>query len=472
MVVLPFANLYGDPAQDYLADAVTDELTSSIARFRDSFVIAHNTALTYKGKPADAKAIGKDLGVRYVLEGSVEPSAAQARVNVQLIDANTGAHLWADKFDTPRGDRFQMQDEIVDRLARELGLQLVEVEAAHLKRTPAANADAEDLAIQCMGNLQKSGYVGKEADAGYRLCEQALALDPNNIEALNQLSVKFYMPVLFGVSADPKSDLARAEELASKALALNPNDAFGRLTMGGIRQGQRRADDAIAEYERALTLDPAAAPAVIGLGFTYMSLGRFDQSLESFDNAIRLSPHDPELSYIYNGKAIDYDGLGRYDEAIESARRAIAINPKYSPAHDTLNGAFLHSGQCEKGLEYFGNLIRNNPQDPDSYVAVSRADFCLKHYDQAIDSARRAIAINPNNRLTHAMLVSALALNGNEAEAHDALQRYLALSEAVRTITAWKAIKALDTSPHTDPSYLEAWDRFVDGLRKAGIPEE
>jgi adenylate cyclase len=470
MVVLPFANLSGDPAQDYLADAVTDELTSSIARFPNSFVIAHNTSLTFKGKPVDTKAIGKDLGVRYVLEGSIEPSAAQVRVNVQLIDANTDARLWADKFDTPRGDRLQMQDEIVGRLARELGLQLVQFEAARLKRTPPANANAEDLAIQCSASLQKSGNLGTEADAGYRFCEQALALDPNNSFALNQLSVKFYMPVLMGVSADPKGDLERAEELASKALTLDPNDAFSHLNMGGIRRGQRRAEDGIAEYERALALDPAMVTADIGIGFTYMALGRFEPSLEFFDKAIRLSPHDPELSYIYNGKAIDYDGLGRYDQAIESARRAIAINQKNSYAHDILSGAFLHSGQFEQSLEYFGNLIRDNPQDPDSYVAESRAHFSLKQYDLAIDSARRAIAINPNSYV-HQILVAALALTGHEAEAREALQRYLALPEAVRTIAAFKPIRAQDTPPRTDARYLEAWDRFIEGLRKAGMPE-
>ena len=168
IVVLPFANLSGDPAQDYLADALTDELTTGLARIRDSFVIARNTAFTYKGKPVDAKAIGKDLGVRYVLEGSVQPSGDQVRVNAQLIDADSGAHLWADQFDTPRADLLQTQDEIVTHLARAMDLQLPEAEAARLKRTPAANPDAEDLALQCEAGVRKGGYIGKEADAGFR----------------------------------------------------------------------------------------------------------------------------------------------------------------------------------------------------------------------------------------------------------------------------------------------------------------
>jgi adenylate cyclase len=190
LVVLPFANLSGDPAQDYLADALTDELTTALARTRDSFVIARNTAFTYKGKPADAKAIGKDLGVRYVLEGSVQPSGNQVRVNAQLIDADSGAHLWADQFDTPRADLLKMQDEIVAHLAHAMDIQLPEAEAARLKRTPAANVDAEDLALRCEAAVQKGGYIGKDADAGSRLCEQALAADPSNVRALTWLAVK------------------------------------------------------------------------------------------------------------------------------------------------------------------------------------------------------------------------------------------------------------------------------------------
>ncbi len=188
IVVLPFANLSGDPGQDYLVDALTDELTTSLARIRDTFVIARNTAMTFKGKPVDAKAIGKDLGVRYVLEGSVQPSGDRMRVNAQLIDADSGAHLWAEQFDTPRADLLQTQDAIVTHLAHAMDFQLTEAEAARLKRTPAANRDAEDLALQCVAGQWKAGFIGKEADAAYALCEQALAIDPNNVRALMALA--------------------------------------------------------------------------------------------------------------------------------------------------------------------------------------------------------------------------------------------------------------------------------------------
>ncbi len=221
IVVTPFANLSGDPGQDYLVDALTDELTTSLARLRDTFVIARNTAMTFKGKPVDAKAIGKDLGVRYVLEGSVQPSGDRMRVNAQLIDAGSGAHLWAEQFDTPRADLLQTQDAIVTHLTRAMDFQLTQAEGARVKRTPVANRDAEDLALQCRAGVWKAGGIGKEADAGYALCEQALAIDPNNVRALTELGWKFLTSAAVGGSGDPKGDLERADELVSKALALD-----------------------------------------------------------------------------------------------------------------------------------------------------------------------------------------------------------------------------------------------------------
>jgi adenylate cyclase len=400
VVVLPFANLSGDPGQDYLADALTDGLTTSLARTHGAFVIARNTAMTFKGKPVDAKAIGKDLGVRYVLEGSVQPSGDRMRVNAQLIDAESGAHLWAEQFDTPRADLLQTQDAIVARLANTLALQLVYAEGARVKRTPAANRDAEDLALQCAAGQFKAEPIGKEADAAYALCEQALAIDPNNVRALVLLGNKFLWPALLGLSSDPKGDLERADELESKALALDPDDPWAHSQKGWILLVHGSNEEAVAEFERALAGDPSFADADVGLGFTYNKLGEFENSFEFFDKAISVSPHDRGLPYWYGGKAW--------------------------------------------------------------------ANFGLKNYDQAIDLARRAIAINPNIAIIHLNLVAALALTDHDAEAREALQRYLALPSAgpLRTIAA---CKAHIESQHWIPA--EASERTYDGLRKAGMPE-
>jgi tetratricopeptide (TPR) repeat protein len=184
------------------------------------------------------------------------------------------------------------------------------------------------LALRCEGGVWKGGYVGKEAEAGYRLCEQALAADPSNARALAWLSEKFFQQFASGHSVNPKGDLKRADELASKALALDPNYAQAHIFIGHIRSNQGRLDESIAEYERALALDPAMVSAVGSLGWDYLNLVQFEKGLEYLDRAIRLSPHDPSLGNWYHGEAFGHFGLKHYDQTIEWARRAIAINPK------------------------------------------------------------------------------------------------------------------------------------------------
>jgi TolB-like protein/cytochrome c-type biogenesis protein CcmH/NrfG len=406
IVVLPFANLSGDPGQDYLVDALTDELTTSLARIHSSFVIAHNTAMTFKGKPVDAKQIGKDLGVRYVLEGSVQPSGDQMRVNAQLIDAESGAHLWAEQFDAKRGDLLQTQDEIVVHLARAMEVTLTEAEAARLKRTPPANPDAEDLALQCTAAVEKGGFFGKEADAGYPFCEQALKVDPNNVRALVVLAIQSFMPVNIGTSLDYEADRKRTDELLSRALAADPTFAGVHGLRAWVLTDQARFAEAIAEQERALALDPVDVGSINGLGWDYLFFGQIEKGLEAFDKAIRLSPRDPNLQYMYNGESWGF--------------------------------------------------------------------FALKQYDQAIDWARRSISVNVNYQHPHILLIAALALNGQETEATEAFQAYLALpaSERLKTIRAWKKHDAQFINQQSDPRVLDIYNRIYDGLRKAGMPEE
>jgi adenylate cyclase len=408
IVVLPFANLSGDPRQEYLVDALTDELTTGLARIRDTFVIARNTAMTFKGRPVDAKAIGKELGVRYVLEGSVQPTGDKMRVNAQLIDAGSGAHLWAEQFDTARADVLQTQDAIVTHLAGAMDFQLKQAEAARLKGTPAAKGDAGSLAVQCDGGMWRAKYIGKEADAAFALCEQALAIDPNNVRALQLLGLKFYVPVEAGVSDDPKGDLERADQLETKALALDPDNTWAHLNMGNVRRVQGRIKESVAEEERALALSPSNVDAVALLGLDHERFGEFGKSLEYFDKAIQANPYSPTLVYWYGNKAVAYFGLKNYDQAIDWARQAIAIRPDYIPNY-------------------------------------------------------------------HATLVAALALTGHDAEAREAMHRYLALpsTRSLKTIAAWKAFyNSQAPKQGDDPRSVEMNERMYDGLRKAGMPEE
>jgi TolB-like protein/Tfp pilus assembly protein PilF len=408
IVVLPFANLSGDPGQDYLVDALTDELTTNVARIRDTFVIARNTAMTFKGKPVDAKAIGKELGVRYVLEGSVEPSGDRMRVNAQLIDAESGAHLWAEQFDTPRTDLLQTQDAIVTHLARAMDFQLKQAEAARLKRTPAANPDAEDLALRCDAGMWKAGFIGKEADAAFALCEQALAIDPNNVRALQLLGIKFYVPVAAGISGDPEGDLERADQLESKALALDPGNTWAHLNKSNVLRLQGRIEESVSEAERTLALAPSNVDAFGSLGWDYERLGEFDKSIEYFDKAIRASPYDPALTYWYGDKAWANFGLKRYDQAIELARRAIAIKPNYVASY---------------------------------HAALVAALALTDHGAEAREALQRYLALPSTGPLK---TIAAWRAHNNA-----------------------QAPKQGD-----DPRFIETNERLYEGLRKAGLPEE
>jgi TolB-like protein/Tfp pilus assembly protein PilF len=402
IVVLPFKNLSGDPAQDYLADALTDQLTTALTHLRDSVVIAHTTALTYKGEPVDAKVIGKDLGVRYVLEGSVQPTGKQVRVNAQLVDAESGTHLWADQFDATHSDELKTQDEIVARLTRAMYLELPEAETARVKRAPGAKPDVEDLALQCQAAFLKNEVVfASEAIATVSPCERALAADPDNVRALTWSAVRS-MPS-FGRGNEPSDDLKQADVLLSKALALDPKYAPAHLMKAFLLQAQFRLEEAIAEDQRALDLDPSLADAYWHMGFVMRRLGQFQASVEAIDKAIWLSPHDPFRSGWYADKA----------------------------------GSHL----------------------------------ALKQYGQAIESARRAIAINFNDGNSYFFLTVALALAGQESQAHEALEGYLALPGARKTVAAWRQVRHRFVNADADPRYVEYFDRLLEGLRKAGLPE-
>jgi adenylate cyclase len=351
IAVLPFANLSGDPAQDYLADIITEELTTSLSRIRHSFVIARSTAFTYKGKAVDVKQIGRELGVRYVLEGSQQQSTKRVRVSAQLIDAATGAHLWADQFDADRADLLEMQDEIVTRLSRALQVQLVEVDAARVTRTRPEDLDAEDLAMRCEAILVNTQTGSDEEERGYNLCERALQRDEHNVKALVNLSFKFINPVLTVQSQDREADIRRADELVSRALAIDPNAYAAHHTKALVLLTQKRFEEAIVEAERSLALNPSFVNAYSDLCLANSFLGRPQRAVEYADKAMRLSPRDPLLYVFHLHKGFALALLHQNDQAIEWLRRAIAAAPQWPLPQALLAAAFAETGQEAQARE-------------------------------------------------------------------------------------------------------------------------
>jgi TolB-like protein/class 3 adenylate cyclase/Flp pilus assembly protein TadD len=329
IVVLPLSNLSGDAGQNYLVDALTDELTTAISRLPDTFVIARNTAFTFKDRPADVKTIGKDLGVKYVLEGSVQPTPTRIRVNAQLIDAESGAHLWAESFDEDRAGLLQMEDDIVTRLARTLDFKMTDVEAAAARRLRPSNLSAQDLALQCLAR-----YNDNHADAQdpakhpeiFEFCDQALRLDPGNTLALSLLTHRLAALVIRGV--DMTAEAGRLDDLVGKALAVNPNDGNARFAKGFLAfTAHARGDEAAVEFERAIAENPSEIDAYAYLGTIYINMGEAEKAIAVFDKAIRLSPHDPSVAKMLRWKADALDFLGRYAEASVFGAQALALAP-------------------------------------------------------------------------------------------------------------------------------------------------
>ena len=387
IVVLPFRNLSGDPSQDYFSDGITENLTTDLSRIRNSFVIAHNAAFTLKGKNIDTKEISKELGVRYVLEGSVQRDQNHVRVNAQLIDGETGAHLWADRFEESITDLFKLQDQVVVRLANTLGYELVKAEAQRGKHS--TNPDAIDLTMRGWAAIWQPAT--KESTTSARdYFERAIKLDPQNAEAMVGLAYARSRANFYGWSAAAEDKPAAQMELLTKATAINPGYALAYYVKSTVLWLAKEYPEALTAAETVVALDPNSAYGYTALGRTEALLGRCEQSIAHTKQALALSPRDP------------FSGIWH-----------------------------MHLGLAE---------------------------LCQGRLDAAIEQLKRAIVSGYPTYYTYALLAGAEAAKGNDAEAK------LALTEA-RRLNPQLTIKFFAET-------IPALPIVINGLRKAGLPEE
>jgi adenylate cyclase len=323
IVVLPFSNLSGDPAQDYFADAVTDNLTTEVSRIRDSFVIARNTAFTFKGKSVDAKEIGKKLGVRYVLEGSVQRDQNRVRANAQLIDAETGAHVWADRFEEDVADLFKLQDQVVARLANALNYELVRADAqtsAHSK-----NPDVIDLDMRGTVDLwQSQQHPTKEGLLATRaLFEQVLKLEPDDAVALNGSANTYLIEYAYGWG-NPATDYeAKVLGQADRAIALAPRTPWNYSAKVVWLAMTSRAKEALGVANAEIAINPNYAAAYSYRALAESNLRQFEQARDDLQQALRLSPLDPRTGAFLDKLGWAELGLEHFDAAIEASGKAI-----------------------------------------------------------------------------------------------------------------------------------------------------
>jgi TolB-like protein len=397
IVVLPFANIGGDPEQEHFVDGVTESLTTDLSRIRGAYVIARNTAFGYRGKRLDVKTIGRELNVCYVLEGSVQRGGNRMRLNVQLIDAETGSHLWAERFDKPLADLFDMQDEIVAHLANALNARLVAAEARRAERTPTP--DSMDLYFQGLAWYNK-GLTRDHVARARGFFDRALSADPDNVDALiGSARADVREGANFFVT-DPIAAFAAAEAKLTEALSLVPDHARGHRLLGCVHIMTKRAALGIAQCERALELDRnlASAHAFIGLGKIF--IGRAEETEAHVGEALRLSPRDTNA----------------------------------------------HTWKSFAG----------------------QAKTILGSYQQAAVWFRRAIEANRNYPTPYFLLAATLAQLGRLEEAHSAVKAGLALNPAFtlsRACVLWTAMS-------DDPTYSAQIEPVLEGMRKAGVPEQ
>jgi adenylate cyclase len=344
IVVLPFANLSSDAEQQYFADGITEDVTTDLSRISGMFVISRNSAFTYRNKQVDTKQIGRELGVRYVLEGSVRRSGDQIRINAKLIDAETDAHLWAERFDRKTSDLFALQDEITSRIAIVLNPTLVTAEAAR----PTENPDALDYLFRARAAGWKPPSRNKYAEQ-IRLLERALALDPLSIEARSFLAIALTSRAISGTADAAAADIARAEGLAWQVLTASPRNPLVHFARGQVLRAQWRFEEAIPEYEAAIAGNRNFVGALHPLGQCKLFVGLIEETIALEEQAICLSPRDPELLGVwYSQIGIVHLLQSRNDEAIGWLEKARSNTPERPDIHANLAAAYALRGETQR----------------------------------------------------------------------------------------------------------------------------
>jgi adenylate cyclase len=328
IAVLPFANLSGDPSQDYFADGATDNLTTDLARIPNSFVIARNTAFSFINKNIDVKEIGKELGVRYVLEGSVQREQNRVRVNAQLVDTVSGAHLWAERFEENLADLFKLQEQVVDRLANSLGNELVKAEAE--KASKSNTPDATDLTmrgreIQLLWWSQPSHQTKKNNESVRALFEQALKDDPNDADALAGIALTYDFEWEWGWANSTTDYDERIIRQADRALSLDPGNVMAYAAKTNFLQMTKRWDEAIRVADAGLAINPNSALLLAIRAKALNLAGRFDEAKTDLQKAMKLSPRDPQLGWWHEARGDAELGLGHFDAAAEEYQKDLEL---------------------------------------------------------------------------------------------------------------------------------------------------
>jgi len=358
IAVLPFQNMSGDPDQEYFADGMVEEIITALSRFKSLFVIARNSSFTFKGRAVDIKEVGHRLGVRYVLEGSVRKASGKVRITGQLIDALTGAHIWADRFERDLTDVFALQDEVAASVVSAIQPKLLQTEIAIAMRRRAANFSAYDLYLRALQqfNLSSRDEVGE----ALRLADQALELEPQFGAVAALAGICRMQRVLFGYAIDTEFERKEAVRLVQLALSVDDSDPE-TLANAALVSAFLVGDCESEMVERAVALNPNSFLAWHCRGWVYRIAGHMEEALRSFERAARMSPVDTRQHLTFAAMGSAFIELRRFDEAIIAANKARRQSPSYSSSYRCLASAFAHLGRDTEAREAAARLLETDP---------------------------------------------------------------------------------------------------------------
>ncbi|MEE8505367.1 MAG: adenylate/guanylate cyclase domain-containing protein, partial [Kiloniellales bacterium] len=359
IAVLSFDNMSGDPEQEYFADGIAEDIITVLSRFHWFFVIARNSSFTYKGSAVDVTRVAKELGVRYVLEGSVRKAGNRVRISAQMIDATTGQHVWAERYDRDLADIFAVQEEIAESIAGSIGPEYLAAEARRAQRKDARNLNAWDLVMRARWHLWR--LTRQDNPEAQRLLREAIELDPGNVMALSDFAFSQMVDSAFGWSEAPGQSLSEAAAAARKAIAIDERDAWAHTVLGMIDRYALRYDDSIRRLEKAIDLNPNLAHAHNALGFTLAYAGEYDAAISSIGKAIRLSPRDSFKFIWFEARAVAAFGAGRYRDAVEWARKSIQENPQFPGGYRVLAAAHGQLGERAEARAALEAFLRLQP---------------------------------------------------------------------------------------------------------------
>ena len=358
IAVLPFANMSGDPEQEYFADGISEEIITGLSRLRWLFVIARNSSFTYKGKAVDIKRVARELGVRYVLEGSVRKGGNRVRITAQLIDAATGNHIWADRYDGELTDVFALQDEITRKAVAAIEPSLLEAEGVRSQHRAPEDLDAWDMVMRA--NSQFWRLTKSDSEAAIAMLRRAVQRHPDYAPAHSMLAFALLVSRQVGwISIEPEVNEPAA--LAAHAVELDDRDPWAHLALGYVAFTRRRTDEAVDEFQHALDLNPNFAAAHGFLGHALVLDGRSDQAIAHSEQAIRMSPHDPQNALFNVGLAAAHYLAGRYNEAIVYGRKAMQQRFGLTNGHRIYIASLAQAGQIDEARAALAKLQELQP---------------------------------------------------------------------------------------------------------------